>query len=701
VGRDLGPGDPARIGPYRLVSVLGGGGMGRVFLGRSAGGRPVAVKVIRADLAADREFRARFAREVDAARRVNGLYTALVVDADVDGPVPWLATAYVPGPSLEDAVASQGPLPLPSLLVLAAGLAEGLGAIHSVGLVHRDLKPSNVLLADDGPRVIDFGISRAAEATALTRTGLVVGSPGFMSPEQATGDEVGPPSDMFCLGAVLTFAATGHGPFGTGSTAALIYRIVHGTPMLDGVPAEIRTVAERCLAKDPGKRPTAADILAELGDTELTADWLPQTIVDELPGREPATPTPTFVPAQATVASARATPAATGATSPPPASTVPPPASPVSTAGPAGNPQRGRRFGRRTWFVIPAAVVVVAVAVAFTLTALPSGPANPANTANGKPALVAVYSASRYGFQDPDGIAADGTHLWIANYAGNSVTELNVSTGAWMRTLSGGEYGFDKPLAITDDGAHLWVANVGSNSVTELSASNGDFVTTLSGAAYGFLSPFAIMTAGPDIWVANVNGDSLTELRASDGSLVRNVSGAKYHFDEPAGLAADGQHIWVANESLLGTSGSVTELNASDGSLVRVISASSYAFRGPVSIAVSDGHVWVLNLNGRSVTELDASDGTFVRNLTGSAYGFAQPSDVATGGMNVWIVNNAGNSVTELNAASGAVVRRITDSGYRLDDPQSILLDGTHAWVTSGGKTSADDGLVTEFSTGS
>jgi serine/threonine protein kinase len=198
--------------------------MGMVFAARSAGGRAVAVKVIRSELAGDAEFRVRFSREVTAARSVSGLFTAPVVDADVDGPMPWLATAYVPGPSLSDAVREHGPLPALSVLALAAGLAEGLAAIHAAGLIHRDLKPSNVLLAEDGPRVIDFGISRAAEATALTHADLVIGSPGFMSPEQAEGRETGPPSDVFSLGAVLAFAATGAGPFGTGSTAALVYR---------------------------------------------------------------------------------------------------------------------------------------------------------------------------------------------------------------------------------------------------------------------------------------------------------------------------------------------------------------------------------------------------------------------------------------------------------------------------------------------
>jgi serine/threonine protein kinase/DNA-binding beta-propeller fold protein YncE len=283
VGEELQPGDPERIGPYRVIKRLGSGGMGRVFLCRSAGGRPVAVKVIRTDLAADREFRTRFRREVDAARKVSGLYTALLVDADPDGPMPWLATAYVPGPSLADAVADQGPLPSASVLMLAAGLAESLTAIHATDLVHRDLKPSNVLLADDGPRVIDFGISRATEASALTHTGLVVGSPGFMSPEQAEGGQViGPPSDVFSLGAVLTYAATGQGPFGAGSTAALIYRVVHGVPALDGISADLRALIERCLTKDPGMRPTAPDLLAELGDVDVAAGWLPAPLTKEV-----------------------------------------------------------------------------------------------------------------------------------------------------------------------------------------------------------------------------------------------------------------------------------------------------------------------------------------------------------------------------------------------------------------------------------
>jgi WD40 repeat protein len=295
--QELQGGDPLQIGPYRLVGRLGAGGMGKVYLGRSAGGRLVAVKVIREELAGDADFRARFRREVVGARRVSGLFTAPVVNADPDGPVPWLATAYVAGPSLYDAVSGRGLLPAASVRALAAALAEGLEAIHAVGVIHRDLKPSNVLLAADGPRIIDFGIARAAEATTLTHTGLVMGSPGFMSPEQAEGREVGPASDVFSLGAVLTFAATGDGPFGGGSTAALIYRIVFAAPDLAKVPAQIRGVVERCLAKDAEQRPTPAGLLDELGGADLTPDWLPAAITRGFPA----------VPAQALAGNATVT----------------------------------------------------------------------------------------------------------------------------------------------------------------------------------------------------------------------------------------------------------------------------------------------------------------------------------------------------------------------------------------------------------
>jgi serine/threonine protein kinase len=330
---ELQPGDPQQIGPYRLRRRLGAGGMGQVYLGLSPGGRAVAVKVIRADLAQDPEFRARFRREITVARKVSGLFTAPVIDADLDGPVPWLATEYVSGPSLADAVSEHGPLPVASVLELAAGLAEGLSAIHAAGVVHRDLKPANVLLADDGPRVIDFGISRAVEASALTHTGLVVGSPGFMSPEQAEGRQVGPSSDIFSLGAVLAFAATGQGPFGTGSTPALVYRVVHNLPQLDQVPAEVRPLVERCLAKDPTRRPTARDLLA--GAAFPAAGWLPEPVTRAFSLEGAAAPTAPGLDRL-----------------------VPPDLPPRVPAG--RGPGRGPRRGR--WRTLAAAVVLAALA---------------------------------------------------------------------------------------------------------------------------------------------------------------------------------------------------------------------------------------------------------------------------------------------------------------------------------------------------
>ena len=367
--------DPRQVGRYQLLGRLGAGGMGEVFLGQSPGGRLVAVKLIRGELAADREFRVRFAREVAAARHVSGMFTAPVVDADLDAPRPWLVTAYVPGPSLAEAVDTQGPLPLSSVLTLAAGLAEGLEAIHAEGMVHRDLKPSNVLLASDGPRIIDFGISRAADATALTRANIFVGSPGYMSPEQALGEEVGPASDIFSLGAVLTFAAVGAGPFGEGTVTTLLYRVAHDRPATDGLPGQLRPLAERCLAKDPRMRPTPGGILTELGTVESGTNWLPQPVAETLigyarpapdatippaqpspapapsapapPMREPATPEPSgsAPPAAAPPAAAPRLPAprapAAAAAADVPVSGVPGPVSPISRSGPGSSADAG------------------------------------------------------------------------------------------------------------------------------------------------------------------------------------------------------------------------------------------------------------------------------------------------------------------------------------------------------------------------
>jgi outer membrane protein assembly factor BamB len=250
----LQPGDPLVAGPFRLRARLGAGGMGRVFLGYSPAGRSVAVKVCHPEFAADPAFVRRFALEVAAARAVNGLYTAQVVDAGPDDDPPWLATSYVPGPSLLQAVGAHGPLPEAAVWRLAAGLAEALAAVHARGLVHRDLKPTNVLLAADGPRVIDFGIARALDGTSLTATGYTFGTPSYMSPEQAAGRPAGPASDVFALGSTLCFAATGGTPFGDGDPPAVLYRVIRAAPALDSLPAGLRGLIAACLVKDPADR---------------------------------------------------------------------------------------------------------------------------------------------------------------------------------------------------------------------------------------------------------------------------------------------------------------------------------------------------------------------------------------------------------------------------------------------------------------
>ena len=339
---------------------LGAGGMGRVYIARSPGGRIVAVKVIREELASDPEFRARFGREIAAAKRVNGVFTAPVLDADVAGPVPWLATAYVPGPSLSDAVREYGPLPAASVRALAAGLAEGLTSIHASGLVHRDLKPSNILLAADGPRMIDFGISRSAEASTLTHTGIVLGSPGFMSPEQAEGLAVGPESDLFSLGAVLTFAAAGKGPFGEGSMAALVYRLVHSAPDLAGVPDELRPLIEKCLAKTAADRPTASELLAEVQEGERTTGWLPGPIAAGLARYLPPTAPTDPLGDHATVTAA----GLPGPTRPPSFRSPPAPVPPIGTSVTRYRQRRMLAIASAATLVVAAAAIFGGIAVA-------------------------------------------------------------------------------------------------------------------------------------------------------------------------------------------------------------------------------------------------------------------------------------------------------------------------------------------------
>ncbi|MEU7601210.1 protein kinase [Streptomyces sp. NPDC041003] len=314
---NVGPGGPAHVGPFEVVGVLGQGGMGRVLLGAGPDGRLVAVKQVLAHFADDEGFRARFRREVAASRKVSGAYTAAVIDADPDAPTPWLASVFVGGPSLADVVRADGVLDGAVVHRLAAGLASALAEIHRAGLIHRDLKPDNVLLAEDGVRVIDLGIARATEGesegdTGLTRTGWVIGSPSFMSPEQAESKPLTPASDVFSLGSVLVMAVTGSSPFAGTSTLQTLYDVVHSTPDLGAVPAGLRGIVERCLAKDPAERPTPAQLLELLGPVAPAGRQWPPAVyrmlaeqradIDRLLGGgpdgevEPTGPEPVYLP---------------------------------------------------------------------------------------------------------------------------------------------------------------------------------------------------------------------------------------------------------------------------------------------------------------------------------------------------------------------------------------------------------------------
>ncbi|MFF3004944.1 serine/threonine-protein kinase [Kitasatospora sp. NPDC057940] len=367
----LSPDDPREVGGYRLCARLGAGGMGLVYLAYTPGGRPVALKVVRPELAEDPEFRHRFAQEVASARRIHGLYTAQVVDAGTDAATPWLATTFVPGPSLQQVVQHHGPLPERTVLLLLAGIAEALQAIHAAGVVHRDLKPGNVLVAADGPRVIDFGIARAADASPLTGIGLRIGSPGFMAPEQALGLSAAPATDVFALGALIAYVGSGTPPFGDGPEPASLYRAVHEEPDLSQLPPGLHELVRLCLAKRPEDRPGTAELIeaarrhpATGGELRFSDDWLPQQVSSAIrrhsdlpttPGT-PAPPATVLSPARA----AADAPTTFGLPAPPPTRLQPAPAGP----GPAAP---ARRRTRTRTVLLTTAALLVGAAAAFVL----------------------------------------------------------------------------------------------------------------------------------------------------------------------------------------------------------------------------------------------------------------------------------------------------------------------------------------------
>ncbi|QLY28166.1 PQQ-binding-like beta-propeller repeat protein [Nocardia huaxiensis] len=487
------------IGPYRVIGRLGSGGMGDVLLGRSPGGRQVAIKVVHRHLARDNEFRARFAREIQAARAVGGFYTAAVVDADWEAPQPWFATEYIAGLSLKQLVTDFGPLPESSVEELAAGIVEALAAIHAAGVTHRDLTPGNVLLTESGPRVIDFGIAKlVAETQQVTATGALIGTPGYMSPEHVLGGDVGPAGDVFSLGSVLTLAATGHGPFEDKTTAMVLSRVAYSAPNLTGLrEGRLYRIILACLDKDAEARPGTAALLEALRDHRAgpSNHWLPQPMMQAL--------------------------------------ATPPPVEPVG---------RERKTSRRA-ILTAAAVGVTALAGAAVATKLIADRSDVKEAAaERKPGGTLLWKADIGTFVDktysPEPPAVDGTSVYAGSIDG-SVYAVDIATGAirWkgvmQQQLSHGPVYADGRVFATNSargifafdaatGAELWENSEISSAIA---ASGGLVFGSVSSTRENGIVAFDVAT-GARRWTALADAKvDVVPIYAADGAVV-TVTGA-------------------------------------------------------------------------------------------------------------------------------------------------------------------------------
>ncbi|MHA4814557.1 serine/threonine-protein kinase [Streptomyces aculeolatus] len=721
-------GDPRQVGRYRIVARLGAGGMGQVFLGRSPGGRAMAVKVVRPELAGEAGFRERFAREVAAASRVTGVFTATVVDADLEGSPAWLATEYVPGMSLGDALAKHGRWPEQAVLALGAGLAEALEAIHAARIVHRDLKPSNVLLAPDGPRVIDFGISMTDEVSMLTQTGTVVGTPGFMSPEQLTaGGQAGPASDVFSLGAVLAFAATGSGPFGTGAPHALHYRIVHEQPDLSALPPRLGDLVAGCLAKNPEERPTVAALLDRLGQTlqgdgeeaprlHSALDWLPPAVARSLrddnhaapadpapqqspqppprptqqPAPQPAGEGPDAAPGDAADQTATRTgrapaqppppvhpPTAIGSpAAPPPQASRPAPPPPARTPA---NRNRNRNRNRRS--VLAAAVALGAAGTGFTAWKLgggePSGdPSGDGQGAGGAPGGAADarsgterWSVTDFTAMDSPAVA-DGT-LYVAGTADPgsrtvSLHALDAADGNPRWTFPHEET--SKPPAVADGTVYLTVPD---RRVHAIDAADGKELWTFVDYPLAVTTPAA---ADGTVYVSSHTG-TLYALAATGGELLWTY---RHHREpgstDPAPVVAGGT-VYVVD-----TAGTLHAVDAATGKKRWThLAEKGAAIFSPA--AVANGTVYFSAANG-SVYAVDASGG---RRRWSSRISDLQPSGPVVADGTVYVHDFTG-SLYALDGRTGKQRWTSPLGGDVNADP--VAGGGSVCFVTTKGKLS-------------
>ena len=677
----LAPGDPLKVGGYELRARLGSGGMGRVYLGFSAAGRAVAVKVVHPALAGDQEFRARFRREAAAAQAVSGAYTASVVAAGPDDDPPWLATVFVPGPSLPDAVADGGPLPAASVWRLAAGLVEALQALHSRGLVHRDLKPANVLLAVDGPRVIDFGISRALEATSVTATGTTVGTPSFMSPEQAEGGPPEPAGDVFSLGGVLAFAATGAAPFGDGSPAEVLYRVVHSAPALDGIPVPLRDLVSGCLAKAPAARPplsrlaaaiaAAAPAAAVSSPTSFWPDALtdlirayhdrlsPDAAAGEGPERTRLNAGRTVTGPLAAPGPGRTPPGSGQAGSP-----AAPPASPPSAppAAPPASPPAERSPGVSRRQVVLAGAGVAAAGAGLTAWFLTRG-GPPAGKGAGAPTIASTSATAA--------ARVAGTRLWSFQTSGGQVHSVTAAPGVvYLANANNGAApdAHDVYALHAGTGAELWrVINLG-----ELYS----LLTLADGVLYlgtDFHYVYALNAGDGRMRWRHQAGDRVVSPPAVSGGVVYVGSNDRNLY---ALSASTGHTLWSFRTGGAIRSGPVVQgpggaglvcFGSDDGSVYQLEAASgTQKWRSAVGgyvrepVAIGPGAVYAAS-DDKHVYALRADDGGLLWRFATSDH---PVSPVLAG--DLLYVGSADNTLYALHAATGERIWTYPASGDQI-----------------------------------
>ncbi|MET9391455.1 serine/threonine-protein kinase [Streptomyces sp. NPDC006624] len=682
--------DPRRIGPFEVLGRLGAGGMGLVYLARSASGRRVAIKTVRTELAEDQLFRVRFTREVEAARAVSGFYTAAVVDADPRAAVPWLATAYVPAPSLEEIVNDCGPLPAQAVRWLAAGVAEALQSIHGAGLVHRDLKPSNVLVVEDGPRVIDFGIASGVSNTRLTMTNVAVGTPAYMSPEQAKDSRsVTGASDVFSLGSMLVFAATGHPPFHGANPVETVFMLLREGPDLEGLPDELRPLIESCMQMDPTARPNPADLQAQLAphlfgsgsdDSGTASAWLPERAVHLIESRRNGRPAGKPAPAARSGGGARPGPGPAPIPPPPPHDPVVPAPVPARAGGPDTGPVRlaGAKVpigpGPRVADVRAAAVKAPPPEAALSASwskprpgvngadpavAAPPAPAAPPEQAGGWRPWRFRMSNDVWGTP-----SVDGDLVYVTSF---EVHALDVATGrrrfktrdvAWSMAVAEGRIH-------ASDGPTLFA----------LDAREGGDLWRLQTDAWVYS-----LKAGRGTVVTGTRGGGVQGWEASSGQKLWEITGCQSDFESPeAGPVLHDGTVYVWQDARL------RALDARTGDERWSYPIGDAASCGGVPIRLTqadDGYVYVCA--GTRVLALDVAAGHVKWHFEAPAVFLSPPAFVpgpAVTGGGIYLADYLG-TVYALDATDGRDRWRIATESRASVEP--VLVAAGHVHVGSG-----------------